>query len=211
LRAASEKQKAKEKKSMKTVRYFSAVAATVMGVIMLSPLLLAQEVHTDYDKHANFSQYKTYYWEKVQTTNPLWQQRIQDAVDKDLQAKGWQRAQSDGDIALTAVGSARDQHEYETFYNGLGGWRWRGFGEETTTVSDYKVGSLILDMYDSKTKQLVWRGTSSDTLSDKVSKNEKERGEGVKPPPRCFQDDIRFQGQMRCQRSRPSIYNRRPV
>jgi hypothetical protein len=161
---------------MKTVRNWSAVVATV---IMLSLGMQAQEVHTDYDSHANFSQYKTYYWEKVQTTNPLWQQRIQDAVDKDLQAKGWQRVQSAADIALTAVGSARNQQEYETFYNGLGGWRWRGFGEETTTVSEYRVGSLILDMYDNKTKQLIWRSTSSNTLSEKVSKNEKELQKSV--------------------------------
>jgi len=85
---------------------------------------VAQEVHTDHDKSANFERYHTYYWAKVQTSNPLWQQRIQDAVDKDLQAKGWQRSEGSGDVALTAVGSAHDQQEYQTFYHGLGSWRW---------------------------------------------------------------------------------------
>jgi|SRR5215471_2534972 len=64
---------------------------------------VAQEVHTDHDKSANFERYHTYYWAKVQTSNPLWQQRIQDAVDKDLQAKGWQRSEGSGDVALTAT------------------------------------------------------------------------------------------------------------
>ena len=85
---------------------------------------MAQDVKTDYDHHVNFSQYHTYYWERVKTTNPLWENRIKDAVDHELQAKGWQRVDSGGDVAITAVGSAHDQREYQTFYDGLGGWRW---------------------------------------------------------------------------------------
>jgi hypothetical protein len=87
--------------------------------------------------------------------------------------------QSDGDIALTAVGSAQNQKEYQTFYDGLGGWRWGGFGETTTTVQNYRVGTLVLDMYDAKTKQLVWRGAASDTLSDKEEHNEKDLDKAV--------------------------------
>ena len=76
------------------------------------------------------------------------------------------------------MGSARDQLEYRTFYNGLGGWRRGGFGSEaTTTVEDYKVGTLVLDMYDTQSKRLVWRGTASDSLSDKPEKNEKKARE----------------------------------
>ncbi len=65
-------------------------------------------------------------WEKVKTTDPLWENRIKDAVDHELQAKGWQRVDQGGDVAITAVGSAHDQREYQTFYDGLGGWRWGG-------------------------------------------------------------------------------------
>jgi hypothetical protein len=100
-------------------------------------------------------------------------------VDRDLQAKGWQKLSSGGDVALTAVGSSRNQQEYSTFYDGLGGWRWGGFGETTTTVENYRVGSLVLDMYDGKNKQLIWRGVASDTLSDKPDKNEKALDKSV--------------------------------
>jgi hypothetical protein len=143
-------------------------------------IAMAQDVHTDYDKKANFERYHTYYWEKVQTTNPLWKQRIQDAVDKDLQARGWQKVQSDGDVAITGVGSAENQKEYQTFYDGMGGWRWGGFGNEsTTTVNNYQVGTLVLDMYDNKGKQLIWRGTASDTLSKNPEHNEKTLDKAV--------------------------------
>jgi len=95
-------------------------------------------------------------------------------VDHELQAKGWQRVDSGGDVALTAVGSARNQQEYTTFYNGMGGWRWGGFGETTTQVQNYAVGSLVLDLYDTHNKQLIWRGVGQESLSDKPEKNEKK-------------------------------------
>ena len=151
----------------------------IVGCLVLSVSAVGQEVRTDYDHHGNFSQYHTYFWAKVQTTDPLWERRIQDAVDRDLQSKGWQRVDNGGDVALMAVGSARNQQEYRTFYDGLGGWRWGGFGETTTQVENYRVGSLVLDMYDAHNKQLIWRGVASDTLSDKPEKNEKKLEKSV--------------------------------
>ena len=159
------------------MRFITRLALT--SWLLACTILLAQDVRTDYDRHADFARYHSYRWEKVQTSNPLWQQRIQEAVDKDLQAKGWERVDSGGDVALMAVGSTRDQHEYQTFYDGLGGWRWSGLGTETTTVQTYRIGTLILDMYDASDKHLIWRGTSSDTLSDKPENNEKKLDKSV--------------------------------
>jgi Domain of unknown function (DUF4136) len=44
---------------------------------------------------------------------------------------------------------------------------------------DYGVGTLVVDLYDTKTKQLIWRGSAEDTLSDKATKNEKNLDKGV--------------------------------
>jgi Domain of unknown function (DUF4136) len=151
----------------------------LLTVLVVSASALAQDVKTDYDHHANFSQYHTYYWEKVKTTDPLWQSRVQDAVDHALQAKGWQRVDNGGDVAVTAVGSTHNEREYQTFYDGLGGWRWGGFGETTTQVENYPVGSLVLDLYDAHNKRLIWRGVSSDTLSNNTEKNEKKLDKAV--------------------------------
>jgi len=154
--------------------------ASVLSVLFaFTTIALGQDVHTDYDKHAMFGNYKTYSWEKVKTTNPLWESRIRDAVDRDSQAKGWQKVESGGDVALMAVGSSQNQQEYQTFYDGLGGWRWGGFGETTTTVENYRVGSLVVDMYDARNKQLIWRGVASETLSNKPEKNEKTLDKAV--------------------------------
>jgi hypothetical protein len=156
-----------------------SVTAILATLLCLAAGASAEDVKTDYDHHANFSQYHTYYWEKVQASDPLWETRIKDAVDRDLQGKGWQRVEGNGDVALTAVGGTHDQHEYQTFYNGLGGWRWGGFGETTTQVETYNVGSLVLDIYDAHSKQLLWRGVASDSLSGNPDKNEKKLDKAV--------------------------------
>ena len=73
----------------------------------------------------------------------------------------------------------RVEKEYRTFYDGMGGWRWGGFGETTTQVENYPVGSLILDFYDAHSKQLIWRGVATDSLSDKPEKNEQKLEKSV--------------------------------
>ena len=47
-------------------------------------------------------------------------------------------------------------------------------GTATTSVSEFQVGSLIVDMFDAKTKELFWRGIGVDELSDKSDKNQKK-------------------------------------
>ena len=69
---------------MKNLLKIGAVLSVVMA---FAAIAMGQDVRTDYDKHASFENYHTYYWEKVQTSNQLWESRIRDAVDRDLQAK----------------------------------------------------------------------------------------------------------------------------
>jgi uncharacterized protein DUF4136 len=158
----------------------------LMGMMLLfAGRLSAQQVKTDYDRSANFTQYKTYSWAKVKTKDPLDVDRIKTAVNAALSAKGWTQVESGGDVSIVAIEMARDQQTLNTFYDGFGGgWGWRrfgggGFGEATTTTETYKVGTLVVDLFDSKTKQLIWRSSSSDTLSNNSDKNIKNLDKGV--------------------------------
>ena len=170
-------------------------AFVLMGAILfLASTLSAQQVKTDYDRNANFAQYKTYSWEQVKTKNPLDIDRIKSAVNAALTAKGWTQVGSGSDVSIVAMEITQEQQTLNTFYDGFGGgWRWRGFGgfgEETTTTDTYKVGTLVLDLFDTKTKNLLWRGSSSDTLSNNSDKNIKNLDNGVEKmfksfPPRA--------------------------
>ena len=78
------------------------------------------------------------------------------------------------DAIVMITGATETKRNATTFYSG-GGYRWGGgMGTATTSVSEFQVGSLIVDMFDAKTKELFWRGVGVDELSDKSDKNQKK-------------------------------------
>ena len=148
----------------------------LLGIALFSGAAsLNAQVKTDYDHSANFSSYKTYSWLKVQSGDSLWDDRIKQDVDSQLAAKGWTKVDSNGDASVSAFRSTQDQKTLETFYDGFGGgWRWRGFGGGdgmSTTTTEVTVGNVIVDIFDSQTQKLVWRGTDSADLSSNADKN----------------------------------------
>jgi len=159
--------------------------ALVGMTLVFAGMASAQQVKTDYDRSANFALYKTYSWEHVETKDPLIVDRIKYAVNAVLAARGWTLVDSGADVAVVAMEITRDQQTLNTFYDGFGGgWGWRrfgggGFGEATTTTDTYKVGTVVVDLFDTKTKQLIWRGAASDTLSDNSDKNIKNLNKSV--------------------------------
>ncbi|MGI4853689.1 MAG: DUF4136 domain-containing protein [Janthinobacterium lividum] len=97
------------------------------------------------------------------------------------------------DLAVRAVGSVREQQEYSTFYNGFGpgwgygGWGGPGFGygygggfggfggygggPSVTRVEQIPIGTLVVDVYDTRTKHLVFRGIATQQVSHHADKN----------------------------------------
>jgi Domain of unknown function (DUF4136) len=75
-------------------------------------------------------------------------------------------------------GATQTKQSASTFYSGMGGYGYRGFGGGTgtasTVVSEYRVGTLVVDMFDAKSKNLVFRGTAEDEISDNPEKNAKK-------------------------------------
>jgi hypothetical protein len=159
--------------------------AWIAVTLFIASSAFAQHVKTDYDRGADFSQYKSYSWEKVQARDQLWIPRIEDAVNAELAAKGWTQVPSGGQVAIVAMEVTQNQQTLNTFYDGFGGgWGWRrfgggGFGDATTTTETYKVGTLVVDLFDASSKTLLWRGSASDTLSDKSEKNIKNLDKAV--------------------------------
>ncbi len=150
---------------------FSLLILPLMGVLVL----LAADTKTDYSKSTDFASYKTYSWIKVQAGNTLWSDRITRDVDAQLTAKGWAKVASGGDAGVAAFGAMKNEQTLQTFYDGFGGgWFWRGFGDTmaTTTVENTPVGTLVVDIFDGKTKKLIWRASGQNVLSGNPEKNE---------------------------------------
>lgn len=165
--------------------------------LLLSAILLfgsctaafAGNVRVDFDHGVNFTQYHTYSWGNVKTSDPFYVDRIKRAVDQQLQAKGWRLVPSGGSVTVFASDNVHNQKEVQTMYDGLGGgwgggwgwggWRWGGgWGpgpeESTTTTTNQPVANLVIDMFDSATKKLLWRCLATEDLSSNANKNTKQ-------------------------------------
>jgi Domain of unknown function (DUF4136) len=150
----------------------SRLALLVAALVVTSATAWAN-ITTDYDRKVDFAHYKTYSWGNVKTPDSLWDARVKQAVDGQLAAKGWTQVPSGGDVVVTARDAIHNQEQLNTFYNGFGGGRrfGGGIGMSTTSVDTYKVGTLIVDVIDGQTKNLIWRSAASDTLASKPDKN----------------------------------------
>lgn len=139
---------------------------TALVVALLPAAAFAQKVTTDHDPKAPFASYRTYAW--VQGTpaqNPLNETRIRDGVNGKMVAAGFKLVAENPDVFVATHAVPKEEKEfYATGY----GPRWGGASAQTYT---YIKGTLVVDMYDGKTKQLVWRGMATDTMSDKPEKN----------------------------------------
>jgi Domain of unknown function (DUF4136) len=152
-------------------------AMLVMPLLLVAMTIpaLAEHVKVDYNHSTQFSAFKTYSWSAVHTTNAIWDARVKAAIDKQLQAKGWAEVPTGGAVSLVAVEKISVQQQVDTTYDGFGGRRFMGgMGEATTSVDNYKVGTLIISMFDGNSRQLIWRGTSSRDLTGNPEKNTKK-------------------------------------
>jgi len=146
----------------------------LFGLICCVQLVaVAQDVHTDFDRRISLSKYRTYSWAKVDMPDSAWSDRTVSAVDKALSAKGWSCVPGGGDVTIVAVGISQTQTELSTFYSGMQGWAWYGWGTSMGMVIpiQYRSGTLVVDIFDSHNKQLIWRGIATDTLHDEPDKN----------------------------------------
>jgi hypothetical protein len=133
---------------------------------------LAQEVQFDYNRSANFSAYKTYQWvdfKPVEVGDQILDQDIKRAVDTQLASKGLRRVESGGDLVVGYQASLSQEKQFDGTAWGGGPFGWRGpwgdWGNARVTSSTIDVGKLVVGLFDPATRQLVWRGSASKTLS----------------------------------------------
>lgn len=160
------------------VRWVVAIALVAVAVGCSG-----MKINHDWDQQANFSSYQTYVWHEsdpnVKDTDPLAHERFIRAIESQLSAKGFRKVSVNPDVLVTYHAEESEQMSLNTTYMGGGwgygpAWRWGGMGgmaTATTTVRNYNVGTVVLDIWDAKQKRLVWRGTASDTVSDDPQKN----------------------------------------
>jgi Domain of unknown function (DUF4136) len=147
------------------------------ALLVSSSVLLAQEVTINHMPGTDFSKYHTYKWVTIaqaEQPNQIVDAEIKQAVDTQLAAKGLTETSSGQADLLVGYQTALHQQQQWTGYSMGGGWGWGG-GMATATSSTINVGTLVLDMYDPATKQLVWTGRVTKTLDPSNSQEKREK------------------------------------
>jgi len=136
---------------------------------------------TSYDARpgTDFTKYKTFAFKDTEDIkNAILLDRIKGALSTQLTAKGLTRNDDSPDLWVVAHPRLSKQTQINTYNTGWGygyyGWRG-GMGTTTSTVEEIPVGTLIVDLVDTKEKELVWRGTASDTLKENATPEERDK------------------------------------
>jgi Domain of unknown function (DUF4136) len=154
------------------MRFFAKMLATALFCSLIAGApAVAQATSIDYDHTINFLKYRSYTLQKLHATDPGVEARLTIAIDRDLQARYLHPVDKDPDIIVAVTEANQDISEYATFYDSLGGLSWQrgwgsgGFLDSMPAVQNIPAGTLVLDMWDGKTKKLIWRGTITEPAS----------------------------------------------
>ena len=159
-------------------------AGSVIAIVLLLSTLLGmsgcETLHTgsDYDRTANFSSYHSFTWlERAHygTGNPFVTERAREAILSALEAKGYRYVDTlaAADFAVDFTIGAHQRLSVRTYPEPFGGpWPWYGPGwwgypywGTGVSVSQYREGTLSIDMFDARTHRPVWHGWARQPLS----------------------------------------------
>jgi len=140
------------------------------------------KVTSDYDKSANFAEFKTYNFTAEAFALPITdlnRDRLISAIEAELSAKGFTKSETP-DVLIDLVLKAETKQTATATSTGGGyygaGYRYGGGGFSTTTINydSYQEGTLFVDMIDAKKLQLVWQGRGVGTMNPDASTKKRE-------------------------------------
>ena len=144
---------------------------TLTGAIVLASALLftvahAQKTSAGYDKNIDFSNYKTFVFDKDGARNPFVNTMIVEAVERELTSRGLTKVDTDPDLRVVYLAASGPNLQVASLpfyqvvnpaYSGL-------VGGASMAMWDVTTGTLVIDLFDVKTDRVVFRGTATDVL-----------------------------------------------
>jgi hypothetical protein len=134
-------------------------------------------VDQEFDPDANFAAYRTFDWMPTESRrvdlrarDPLVERRIRDAIERELGAKGLRQAGSDEpDVRIAYLLVLQDGLDSQTLYEASDpDWRYRTYGPATTATRTQLLttGTLVIDVFDTESKVMVWRGVAEGQVKE---------------------------------------------
>ena len=148
------------------------LAAAGMSALMATGCAHGIRIDTGTEPPPRLSEYHTFFILPGHSSGSRdADQRIQSDISTAFEGKGWIEVPRNEAEAVVVIHTATpDSRTSAAFYQGWGGWGWRQTSSPTAGSGDYKVGSLIVDIFDARTKRAVWHGVATDAVPDYRSK-----------------------------------------
>ncbi len=136
------------------------------------------KVAADYDKNANFNDYKTFAFYKTgidkAEISDLDKRRILRAIEAELLAKGFTKSENPDLLVSIFTKSRQKINIYNNGYYGYGyGWGWSPYywgSPYYSSVTTSTEGTLYIDLIDANKKELVWQGMGTGYLTQNMDK-----------------------------------------
>lgn len=146
----------------------------VVGLAIVAGCGTSISTNYDFDVNANFEQYRTYDWvplpevepgsaQQARQRNDLLDKRIKNAVNDKMSEKGLSLNSDAPDLLVVYHVGVQDKVQVNDWGYRYSDSYW-GWGGREIDVYNYEEGTLILDLIDAGTKQLVWRGAGKVAL-----------------------------------------------
>lgn len=160
--------------------------------VLLGAGCASQPAGYDYDNSVDFSRFQRWAWlaqrqgkssGDARIDSPLVQKRIEAAVSRTLEAKGFEETEAqtaDFDVGYLVTVEKRISSSGVSTSVGFGRYSGgSGFGISVggpgTQPREYEVGTLIIDIKDKKSGKLAWRGSSTSRLDQARTPEESEK------------------------------------
>ena len=140
-----------------------AALVSAASFAVMSTVAIAQTVTYDFDRSANFRAFRTFAWVRgTVVDDPINHRRVVEAVSGQLTAKGLIRVEpGDRPDVLVAYHASFDRDlQISGFATGWGPYRLRG-GTAVARTEQILTGTLVVDVVDARSGNIVWRGTAS--------------------------------------------------
>ncbi|MBP7148382.1 MAG: DUF4136 domain-containing protein [Acidobacteria bacterium] len=130
------------------------------GLAIVAAAAFAATIKVDHDPAIEFAKYRTFALRAGTAAETPWaQDMIESAIKAELAGKGLTLAGEKPDLIV--VTHVRRSTEKQLNIDTAPGWRRLG---TTGTISEYPVGTLVVDLVDAGSGKLVWRASAADTL-----------------------------------------------
>jgi hypothetical protein len=146
-----------------------------------APRVAAQSVNYTFDKNVNFYNFKTYKWVAIdngQHLDELTAGQLIATLDVELAKKSLTKSESNQADLYIAYQIASGNNKHFSQYNvgaSNGSAAGATSGAGGANITAVHSGQVVLDMYDSATKQLVWRGVISSAIDANAKPDKKQK------------------------------------